>query len=385
MLALPVSTGVSGFIPSIVMMGVCWLAMTVSALLLMEVSLWMEEGAHVITMAERLLGKWGKVIAWLLFLFISYGSLVGYAAGAGMQIAHAADVWLGIKMGKAFGVLAFIIFFGASLFFGSRVVGRLNAVVFIGMILAYFGVIGMGLDEVKPALLRHRTWTYAFMALPLLLTTFSFQTLVPSLTPYLQRHAKSLRLAIVLGTTMTFVVYLVWQCLILGIVPVDGPDGLAVALLRGEPATDFVSRHVDGWGLNVTVEFFAFFAIITSFLGIGLGLFDFLADGLHIKERGLGMVWLGALIVVPTYFCAVYFERAFIIMFDTTGGVGDTILNGIFPALMVWKGRYRLGYSDGALVGGGKFLLVAVIVVFASILLLECLMLSGVLASVIRP
>lgn len=56
MLALPVATGVSGFFPSIAIMLVCWLAMTITALLLIEVSLWMEEGVHLISMTSRILG-----------------------------------------------------------------------------------------------------------------------------------------------------------------------------------------------------------------------------------------------------------------------------------------------------------------------------------------
>jgi tyrosine-specific transport protein len=54
MLALPVATGISGFIPSTLMMTLCWIAMTASALLLLEVNLWMKEGAHMITMASTI-------------------------------------------------------------------------------------------------------------------------------------------------------------------------------------------------------------------------------------------------------------------------------------------------------------------------------------------
>jgi tyrosine-specific transport protein len=70
MLALPVATGINGFIPSTVVMFICFLAMTATALLLLEASLWMEEGVHVNTMATRLLGNGAKVVTWVLFLFI---------------------------------------------------------------------------------------------------------------------------------------------------------------------------------------------------------------------------------------------------------------------------------------------------------------------------
>ena len=67
MLALPVASGASGLFPSLFMMSLCWIGMTLSALLLVEASLWMEEEAHVITITSRLLGPVFKVIAWVLF------------------------------------------------------------------------------------------------------------------------------------------------------------------------------------------------------------------------------------------------------------------------------------------------------------------------------
>ena len=62
MLALPVATGMSGFLPSIAMMTLCWISMTLTALLLLEVSMWMEDGVHLISMTSRILGMPGKVI-----------------------------------------------------------------------------------------------------------------------------------------------------------------------------------------------------------------------------------------------------------------------------------------------------------------------------------
>src|SRR5262245_42478656 len=92
MLALPVACAVIGFIPSTVMMLLAYVAMTLTALYLVEIGFWMKkEEAHLISMSGQLLGKWGKLFAWLLYLFICYASLVAYTAGAGHLIAKAYD------------------------------------------------------------------------------------------------------------------------------------------------------------------------------------------------------------------------------------------------------------------------------------------------------
>lgn len=387
MLALPVATGISGFIPSIAIMFLCWLAMTITALLLVEVSLWMEEGVHLISMTSRILGTPGRIVSWCLYLFICYASLIAYTAGGGFQIADALNNYLNIPLLREQGAVVFILIFGAVVYLGSKIVGKVNAILFTAMIMAYFALVGLGIDEIKPKLLFQREWRGSLLAVPLLLTSFSFQTMVPSLTPYLKKNVKALRWAVIGGTTLTFIIYAIWQGLILGIVPVEGTNGLAEALARGEPATLFLKEHVEGPCIACIAEFFAFFAIITSFLGIALGLFDFLADGLKIKKAGVGKIILGILIVVPTIICATYFERVFLVALEITGGFGDSILNGIIPVLMVWIGRYhlKLGSASPFRVPGGKVLLACVFVFFICTLSLEIKMQLSPNAEVYEP
>lgn len=373
MLALPVATGVSGFLPSLAVMSICWLAMTLTALMLLEVTLWMEEGVHVITMTSRLLGTPGRLISWCLYLFICYASIVAYTAGGGHQISSAFTHYFNLSVSKEVGCILFIFLFGFVVDMGSQIVGRVNSILFTAMIASYFALVGMGLEEVKSYHLNHNNWPFSLYAVPLTLTTFSFQTMVPSLTPYLKRHAKALRLSVIGGTTITFAIYAVWQWLILGIVPATGENSLAEALQKGEPATQFLSSHVQGHWIVTTAEFFAFFAIVTSFLGIGLGLFDFLSDGLKVKKQGKGKLLLGALIIIPTLIFATQYERAFLVAMETTGGIGDSILNGMIPVLMVWIGRYRLGLTGPYRVVGGKLLLIAVFAFFLSAFIIQIL------------
>lgn len=364
MLALPVATGVGGLIPSLTIMAFCWFIMTISALLLLEASLWMEEGVHVITMVSRLLGAPGRWVSWLLYLFICYASLVAYTAGGGVQIANVFNYYLNIPLSKELGAVLFLVVFGIIVDLGSEKVGRINAILFIAMITAYFALVGIGVDEISASNFDQVNWSSALLAIPLTLTTFSFQTMAPSLTPYLKRNHAALRWAVIGGTTLTFIVYAIWQVLILGIVPVEGPHGLQEALRLGEPPTQFLREHVDGKWVYEIAEFFAFFAVVTSFLGIGLGLVDFLSDGLKVEKKGLGKLFLGALIIIPTLIFATQFERIFLVALELSGGIGDAILNGMIPVLMVWVGRYHLGLTGTFQIGGGRKLLVFTFALF---------------------
>lgn len=375
MLALPLVTGISGFLPSLFMMFLCGLGMTVSALLLLEVSLWMEEGVHVITMASRILGPFGKVVSWILFLFISYASIVAYTAGGGVQIAEL------FSISKDLSCLIFVLFFGGIVIIGNVFVGRVNSLFFITMIGAYIALILTGFTEIKPELILYQKWNRSIISVPILLTAFSFQTMVPSLTPYLKKHKTSLRWSIVGGTCLTFIVYGIWQAIILGIIPSQGEKSLTEALYHGIPPTQLLKAHINMRWISYIAEFFGFFAIVTSFFGMTLGLYDFLSDGLHIAEKGKGKLLLAVLIIFPTYLFATQFERIFIIAMDLTGGIGDTIQNGMIPVLLVWVGHYVMKYPNSKPIFGGKILLVLTFIFFFACLLIELLTQTGYIYS----
>ncbi|OJU81600.1 MAG: amino acid transporter [Chlamydia sp. 32-24] len=370
MLALPVSTGVSGFFPALSMMFLSWFCMTFTALLLLEISLWMEEGVHFITMASRLLGKYGKALSWFLYMFVCYASLVAYTAGGGEQIGDLIEWLFHIPTSKYLGATIFIILFGGALYLGNTFVGRVNSILFIGLLVSYVIFVLGGFREIEFINLTHKKWNVAVFSIPLMLASFSFQTMVPSLVPYLKKNINPLRYSVIGGSTLTLIVYVVWQVVMLGIVPVDGPNGLAEALNKGETITRFFSQHSTGFAVNEVAQSFAFFALITSFLGIGFGLFDFLSDGLKIPRKGTGNVILGILILIPTLFFALFFERIFIIALDASGGYGDSLLNGILPISMVWIGRYYLNYKGEYRVFGGKSLLLGVLLFYIFSLLL---------------
>ncbi len=382
MLALPVSTGVSGFLPSLVVMIVCWMAMTATGLLLAEGSLWVPEGGHMISISGKMLGAPGKIASWILYLFISYASIVAYTAGGGMQIAEAVSVWLGIELSRTASCILFFVIFGTLVDFGAQVVGRVNSLLVFGMLGAYLLLIGTGASEVKLSNLMYTNWSAAAIGVPFILASFSFQTIVPSMTPYLKSDPKQLRWSIIGGTTITLFVYVMWQWLVLGIVPAEGPDGLIQALNEGAIATKFICKSSGSACLTTVAEFFGFFALVTSFLGMSLGLFDFLSDGLGIQKVGFGKAKLGAIIAFPTLFFAIFFERAFLVAMDASGGYGDTLLNGIIPVMIVWVGRYHMNLPKKMGWLGSRPMLLLISLFFLVSLGVEILIHFGVISSI---
>ncbi len=374
MLALPISSSIAGFWPSVAVMFAACVFMTITGLLFLEATLWMGNDAHIISMSVKLLNKYGKIVCWLSYLFIGYFSLIAYVSGGGKEISFVATEILKLPFSNYWGSFIFISIFSLILYLGHKTVERVNTILFISMIVAYISMILLTHSEVKFHLLERYDLNAKnlFFISPLMLTTFSFPGIVPTIVPYLERNIRSLRIAIIGGTTTTFFVYFVWLFIMFASVPYEGSHGLKEAFLCDLPATECLHYAIDNPVLSYVAQFFAFFALTTSFLGIALALFDFLADGLKISKRGLGKLVLTLLIALPSLFFGVYFKRAFITALEMSGGIGDSIISGLIPAIMVWRGRYhfKLVKKDSYHVTGGKTLLVIIGII--SICILAC-------------
>lgn len=371
MIALPVAAGVGGFLPALAIMLVCWLVMTLTALLYIEVSLWHEEGAHMVTMCSNMLGPIGKVLTWVLYLLIAYGTIVACAADGGRQLN---EFFPALSLGQAGGCVLFVLLFGLIVDFGARFLGRINAILMIAMIASYFWIVIMGSSEIKIVNLIYQKWSYSLAAVPFLLAAFSFQAMVPSLTPYLKRDPRHLYWALVGGTTLSLVIYVIWLALVLGIVDAQGFND---AFSQGASVTPFLAKAVQNPWLAAFIEFFAFFALVTTFLGFTFGVYDFLADGLHIPKKGFGKALLGFLIAAPTLYFSIYWENIFLNALDFSASFGDTVLNGMMPVLMVWIGRYTRSYKQYYRAGKGT--LVITFAIFLAVFLMQLAVYLGYL------
>jgi tyrosine-specific transport protein len=347
-------------------MVVAFIIMTITGLCLVEIGFWMKKSdAHIITMASTILGESGKWLMWCLFLFISYASLTAYTAGCGHLLSSGLSSLIGTEVPKSAGCWLFVLMFGPFLLGPRHILGRANDVLFILMIAAYAIIISSGASIVRIEYLMREDWSSAYLAVPLLITAFSFQTMVPSLHPFLDHDKKSLRVAVVLGTTIAFIVYALWQFVVYGSVPLEGDSGLLQAFKEGNPATYCLGKLTHSTLITHASSVFALFALVTSFFGIGIGLFDFLSDGLSISRKGKGAIALGALVLIPSLIFSISFERIFIIALDISGGFGDTILNGIIPLIMLWVGIKRFAPHLARRAGFRNSVIVILLTLFA--------------------
>lgn len=382
MLSLPVSTAAGGFYPSTMAFFFCWAMMTASAFLMLEVSLWYPEETNLITMARSTLGKTGEVVAWCTYVLFLYALMTAYTTGAMGMIASVLER-IGLESGwYTLGVLGL---FGLVVYFGTRSVDWVNRLFMIGLVATYVFLIGQVLPKVSPTLLNERHPEYLWSVGPLLVTSFGFHLLIPSLKNYLHSNVKALRWSILLGSLLPLLIYLLWEVLILGVIPTQGDQGL-IAILHterqgGEQAIIAVPRLLSDLLENPQVTLwaksFALCALLTSFIGVALGLFDFFADGFKIPKSKKGRLVLALLTFVPPALIATFYPRFMLALHYA--GIFAAILLVIFPAMMAWSGRYCLKTATGYRVGGGKILILLILLFGIGVIALEALEHAGVL------
>lgn len=367
MLALPVTTAEGGFWPAILMYFVCWIFSAATGLLLLEACLWLPKDSNIISLSSHLLGKRGKAASWVLYLFLFYFLTIAYVAGGGEFISG-----IFAALPRPLCILLFVLVFSPVVYIGTHAVDRLNSILMVGLIVSFTVFVLIVFGKVNIDLLGHVKWPAAILALPVLFTSFSYQGIVPSMRDYFHGQPKKVRKVILIGSTIPFVVYILWEYLILGVVPLEGAGGLLEANALGQTAVAPLKDRAGSDLIFAIGQTFAFFALTTSFLGVTLGLFDFFADGLKVKKVGINKVYLYLLVYVPATVIAMLNPHIFILALSYAGGLGCAVLLGLFPVMMVWSGRYRKGLSrkNEQLFGGKVVLsLLALFVAFELIVL----------------
>lgn len=375
MLALPVISSFAGFIPSFFLLGITWFFLFVTSLLLLDVNLAFPGEINLITMAGKTLGVWGKVVCWITYLLLLYSLTAAYISGSSPLFIEAVQYATDITLPEWLGPFPLLILFGLFVYMGTGPVDWVNRFLMFGLILTYFLLVVFLPSHIEPALLKHVDTTAMWVAIPVLITSYGFHIIIPTLTTYLNHDKKRLRLALFIGSLIPFLVYTLWEFLILGVVPLTGEYGLIQAYIKGQTGASSLTHVLENAWITTIARSFSFFAIVTSFLGVSLSLSDFLTDGFHMKRFSLGREFACLLTFVPPLIFVLTYQRGFLLALQFAG-IFVAILLCILPAFMAWKlPAYKTGLR--------RFILILVILISFGVITLDLLEEVGVLKHLI--
>jgi len=373
MLAFPLGTGLIGFMPSLVLLLLFWLLMLYSAFLFLELTVGEEKETNLISMAEHTLGKKGALVAWILYLFLLYALLTAYLAGSAPLIVGLFNHLFSLDLSALWGIVPLLLVFGLFVYQGALFVDRANRFLMGGLALSFCVLVFYLIPAVQPSFLLYSDLGYFKSAVSVVATAFGFHVIIPTLVNYLHRDIRALKKVILIGSAIPLVVYIFWEALILGILPIHGEGGIHQGFVDGSHAVILVARLLQHPFLLSVASLFSFFAIITSFLGVSLSLMDFLKDGLKMRRDHMGRLFLFVLTFTPPIFFTLTDPRAFLSALEYAGGFGVVSMLALLPAAMCWSKRYLLKKKAPFQVRGGKAALVAVMVISVLVMLIEAM------------
>lgn len=372
MLAMPVQTAEIGFGYSLLGLFICWAFMTFTGLCLMEATLWIKNETHFSSLSRILIGNWVKIIAITVYLFMNYASLVAYTAGGATLIQAWSQSLFNITMSYEVCCSIFTLIFGSAIVLGARFLGMVNFWSMIILGLCYIGLVGISLNFIKAENLAWRShWKESVGAFSMILATYSYQMVVPSVCSFMGYDTAKLKKVIILGTTIPFIIYTVWIFVIHGAIALEGAHGLREAWKNGHSATSPLHKQLNHWVITVFADAFALLAMVTSYFGLSMALFHFLNDCFNEMKINMKRNAIIFLTVFPALILAIMFPRALLQFLDLSGGYGDTTLSGMIPIALVWVGRYNKKLESSYRAPGGKLALIAAGCFFLGILLLQ--------------
>lgn len=357
MLALPVSTAEVGFGNSLFFLVFCWLVMTAGALLVLEVNLRLPPGSNMISMAKSTLGLPGQIIAWITYLFLLYTLLAAYISGGSdvfSSLLHKAN----IDLPNWITAVIFTIIFSLVVYKGIKSVDYVNRGLMFGKLGVYILLVAIITPHVSPEGLMGGSARAFTGTLMILVTSFGFASIVPSLRDYFEDDIRTLRRVILFGSLIPLFCYIVWDAVIMGVVSREGNNGL-IALMNSEHATsgltEALNQSVNNQWISGFFGFFTSICMVTAFLGVSLGLFDFLADGLKLKKSGNQGKYTLALTFLPPL-AVVLFNPGIYLHALSYAGICCVILLLLLPAIMAWQGRKTclLAPAESHMVPGGN-------------------------------
>ncbi|AKH64775.1 MULTISPECIES: tryptophan permease [Photorhabdus] len=364
MFSTPVATSGVWFTGSIILLVYTWMCMYFSGLMILETNLNYPLGASFHTMTKDLLGKGWNAINGISITFVLYILTYAYISAGGSIIAHNFENIISISQANAGFIFAFIVAF--IVWLSTQAVDRLSTILIGGMVITFFMSVGGMFTEVKYVILFNQTdaisndtatsyMPYALAALPYLLVSFGYHGNIPSLVKYYHKDRKAVIRSLLLGTLIALAIYILWQYVIQGNIP---REAFKQIIADGGNIGDLL-KHMDNTTNSKTVHqllnAFSYMALASSFLGVSLGLFDYIADFFGFKDDNTGRLKSALVTFIPPTVLALLVPNGFLYAIGFAG-LAATIWAVIVPALMARASRRR--FPDASYrAPGGKFLI----------------------------
>lgn len=357
MLGLPTSGAGAWTIWSTVAICVTMAVMTLSGWLLLEVYSTYDLRASFSTVTKDVLGSTVNAINNLAVYFVGGILLYAYTTASGGIVENLIKPWIDLgSSGLAICSIVFVLLFSFFVWHSTRIVDRISVLLIVFMALTFaFSTYGLAANINLNTLLgiggKDASYAkYAIGMFPVALTSFGYHHSVCTMRAYYGEERKA-KYAILGGTAIALTLYLLWIFAIFGNLPRDqfapvlASDGNLDVLLSA------LGGVIESNTVKQMINAFSIAAILSSFIGVGLGVFDYLADFFKFDNSKVGRAKSWAVTFMPPLIMSILFPLGFLKAIGYAGAVA-TIWTCMIPAMLAYKSRKQQAKSTFHVSGG---------------------------------
>lgn len=355
MLGLPLALAKVGLIPATIILAITWCAVYYSALASTTLSLRTGKAVSIGTLAKQLGGtKTSKAVLERIcqggLLFFSYALMVAYLSGGSSILQNLLGGENVVSYSTALNGFALFLLFVIAL--GTHWIDSINRLLFFVMIGALaIIIVGIG-GHLTSDTIPHfgekadqlGAWT---LLLPVLFASFGFQLTVPTVISYLNLDATAIRRSIFWGSLIPVGIYGLWIFVTLSIIHQSDPAAYIQLANNGQDVGAFIAEisRVTNWpGLHSLSWIVSILAIITSAIGVGLGIKSFWGEKIAtsptvkatLGSPRFGGLLTGLMVVGIPYLISLVLKDAFMKSL-AFAGMNLVLLALLIPLYLVFK------------------------------------------------
>ncbi len=371
MLALPIVTAHEHIGMSIGLLFFGWALMTIGAFSLLEINLWLEPGSNLISMSEITLGRMGKILMWIVYLLLLYSLICAYLSGVS-DVIQGLLASVKINLTRSYTTIIGLFIFGFIVYRGVSSVDIVNRALMGLKLLSFLFLSIIIAPHIHFNILAQGDWQWRIDTFMVILTSFGYAIIIPTLRQYLDSDRSLLIKVIIIGSLLPLLIYILWITLAQGMIPRVGEHGM-IAMQSAKNSNTMLMQSLSAvvnihW-LDWVSKLFISICAMTSFLGVSICLTDFIADGLNKSKTGFNGALIYGISFLPPLIIVLLAPGIFLHAL-AYAGICCLILLIILPVVMLWRGRKQFVDSKRIL-PGGIFSIVAVMLVGIVLLLMN--------------
>jgi len=340
-LALPIKCGLSGFAPALTAIVVIWAVMLLSAwVIAYKINIEKSDSFDIPSFYGNSLGNAGKWIAIVCNLILLYGVLVAYLGGISTMVSSLVkDSFPNLGLTPSLITLVYFSVLTTMILFGMEALRKGNMVVIAVIWISFFGLVFTGVSQFDVEKLAYTDWKLMVVGLPVAVSAFHFHNIIPTVSRALSHDVAACRKAIFIGVFLGLLINLIWITVVMGTMAEKGyglsKDTIEEAYWYGLPATVPMAEILKSRLFTLFGTVFAVFAVTASYMANGAGLFGFIRDMTVTYLKKDSRFLVGCLSFLPPLIIALVYPNIFLSALDIVGGVGETVLFAILPAVIL--------------------------------------------------